>query len=82
MSNVCRIARIALSCNLTLYVVADTGVHGILRCVLIVVPDSFKINYIVHSSPRADIPQLSLEQLGYLGSNDVLVFHVHLWVAL
>ena len=35
---------VALSCNSTLYVVADTGVRGILRCGVIVVPESFKID--------------------------------------
>ena len=84
---------IALTAHLVLYVVADAGVRGIIRTVLLLVPDSFKTPYIdifdtmvaehlpwVHGSLRTELPQLSQQQLGYLQSNDVLKFHLLLWV--
>ena len=60
---------IAFNANLALYVVADTGVLGIIRCVLLLVPNQFKAGYIdifdqithqhltwVHGTPRTEIP--------------------------
>ena len=86
---------VALSAYLTLYVVADTGRVGIIRCVLICVPDVFKREYVdifevmvsehltwVHGIPRTIRPHLSQEQLRYLQSNDVLDFHLFSWLAL
>ena len=86
---------IAFNANLALYVVADTGVVGIIRCVLLLVPNPFKAAYMqifnqmtvqhlswVHGTPTENIPHLSQERLGYLQSMDVLKFHVHLWQAL
>ena len=86
---------IAFNANLALYVVADTGVLGIIRCVLLLVPNQFKAGYIdifdqithqhltwVHGTPRTEIPALSQERLGYLQSMEVLQFHVHLWLTL
>ena len=86
---------IAFNANLVLYVVSDTGVVGIIRCVLLLVPNPFKAAYMqifdqmtaqhlswVHGTPTENIPHLSQERLGYLQSMDVLKFHVHLWQAL
>ena len=86
---------IATDTKLCLYVVSDTGRLGILRMVLLYVNDAFNGSYLamfkrivdkylpwVYGSPRTAVPEFTEEQLGYLKTNEVLLYHFHLWSAL
>ena len=63
--------------------------------VLLYVNDAFNGSYLamfkrivdkylpwVYGSPRTAVPEFTEEQLGYLKTNEVLLYHFHLWSAL